>query len=46
MLNSFRQKIKSEKKFSNLKNKLSNEIYDEFERVESLQGTQGNNDDE
>ncbi len=44
--NSFRQKIKSEKKFSTLKNKLSNEIYDEFERVESIQGTQGNNNDD
>lgn len=43
--NSFRQKIKSEKKFTNLKSKLQSEIYHEFERVESLQQTTDENND-
>lgn len=42
--NSFRQKIKSEKKYTMLKTKLSDEIYDDFERNESIQQTLRNDD--
>lgn len=43
--NSFRQKIKSEKKYNLTKQKYRSEKYDEFEKDEELGRTQDNDDE-
>ena len=44
--NVFRQKIKNEKKFMKAKQKSREEVYNEFEMMESLKQTKDNPEDE
>ena len=44
--NVFRQKIKNEKKFMKAKQKLREEVYNEFEMMEGLKQTKDNPEDE
>ena len=44
--NVFRQKIKNEKKFMKAKQKLREEVYNEFEMIEGLKQTKDNPEDE